>query len=27
MEVSAWPKPGIVTPHSQGAHKDMDIWL
>ncbi|MCL7679111.1 triphosphoribosyl-dephospho-CoA synthase [Klebsiella pneumoniae] len=27
MEVSAWPKPGLVTPHSQGAHKDMDIWL
>ena len=21
MEVSAWPKPGLVTPHSQGAHK------
>ena len=27
MEASAWPKPGLVTPHSQGAHKDMDIWL
>lgn len=27
MEVSAWPKPGLVTPHSQGAHNDMDIWL
>lgn len=25
MEVSAWPKPGLVTPHSQGTHKDMDI--
>ncbi|WP_434661361.1 triphosphoribosyl-dephospho-CoA synthase [Klebsiella sp. MISC125] len=27
MEVCAWPKPGLVTPHSQGAHNDMDIWL
>jgi len=27
MEVCAWPKPGLVTPLSQGAHTDMDIWL
>ena len=27
MEVCAWPKPGLGTPNSQGAHRDMDIWL
>ena len=27
MEVCTWPKPGLVTPLSQGAHTDMDMWL
>ncbi|EAO2684227.1 triphosphoribosyl-dephospho-CoA synthase CitG [Salmonella enterica] len=27
MEACTWPKPGLVTPVSQGAHTDMDIWL
>ncbi|HED1419658.1 TPA: triphosphoribosyl-dephospho-CoA synthase [Kluyvera georgiana] len=27
MEACTWPKPGLVTPVSQGAHADMDIWL
>ncbi|CNK04831.1 2-(5''-triphosphoribosyl)-3'-dephosphocoenzyme-A synthase [Yersinia frederiksenii] len=27
MEVCSWPKPGLVTPISCGAHKDMDVWL
>lgn len=27
MEACTWPKPGLVTPVSQGAHIDMDIWL
>lgn len=27
MEACTWPKPGLVTPISQGAHADMDIWL
>lgn len=25
LEVSAWPKPGLVAPRSMGAHRDMDL--
>jgi len=25
LEVSAWPKPGLVAPRAMGAHRDMDL--
>jgi len=27
LEVSSHPKPGLVTPFSQGAHRDMNFTL